>query len=178
MSYSEWADFVYYDVGGIASYNGIVYQALLANRGVVPTGLAPNWAVLASGAGVSSLNTLTGAITIDGAKDGTHSPSIIVDKVGQEVAIYTKVLSQYGFNTIAITSATTLVSITLPEPYLDNSYSTFISLQDPQNTAPSWTNIVQKTVGSFQFNINSTDGSGRSIAYSWGTLGLNVVVPI
>lgn len=46
MSYSEWADFVYYDIGGIASYNGIVYQALQANRNVVPTTLAPNWQVL------------------------------------------------------------------------------------------------------------------------------------
>lgn len=176
MSYSEWADFVYYDVGNIASYNGIVYQALLANRNVVPTGLAPNWQLLPSGvAGVSSLSALTGAITIAGAGEGTQGLSIVVDKVGQTIALSTAVFSQHGFNTVNITTATTLVSIALPAPYLDNSYSVFVSLKDGQNTAPTWANIVQQTADSFEFNINSTDGSARSISFTWGTLGFNPI---
>jgi len=82
MSYSEWADFVYYDIGGIASYNGIVYQALQANRNVVPTTLAPNWQVLPSGggAGVSSLETLTGAITLS-------SPTATFTTAGNDIAL-------------------------------------------------------------------------------------------
>jgi len=82
MSYSEWADFVYYDIGGIASYNGIVYQALLANRNIVPTTLAPNWQVLPSGggAGVSSLETLTGAITLS-------SPTATFTTSGNDIAL-------------------------------------------------------------------------------------------
>ena len=82
MSYSEWADFVYYDVGNIASYNGIVYQALLANRNVVPTTLAPNWQLLPApaGAGVSSLETLTGAITLS-------SPTATFTTAGNDIAM-------------------------------------------------------------------------------------------
>ena len=82
MSYSEWADFVYYDIGGIASYNGIVYQALQANRNVVPTTLAPNWQLLPApvGAGVSSLETLTGAITLS-------SPTATFTTAGNNIAL-------------------------------------------------------------------------------------------
>jgi hypothetical protein len=75
MSYSEWANFVYYDVGGIASYNGIVYQALLANVNVIPTSsLGVDWQLLPApaGAGVSSLETLTGAITLS-CSSGTYA---------------------------------------------------------------------------------------------------------
>jgi hypothetical protein len=46
MSYSQWADFVYYNVGDIAIYQTIAYEALQANINAVPTGLAPNWQVL------------------------------------------------------------------------------------------------------------------------------------
>lgn len=45
MSYSQWADFVYYNVGDIANYGSVAYQALLSNRNVLPTTLAPNWQV-------------------------------------------------------------------------------------------------------------------------------------
>ena len=74
MSYSQWANFVYYKTGDIATYGSINYQALLANVNVVPTGLAPNWQVLPapSGAGVSSLSTLTGAIT-QSCSSGTYT---------------------------------------------------------------------------------------------------------
>jgi hypothetical protein len=65
---------VYYDVGGIASYNGIVYQALLANVNVPPVPVNPSWQVLPApaGAGVSSLETLTGAITLS-CSSGTYT---------------------------------------------------------------------------------------------------------
>ena len=74
MSYSQWANFVYYKTGDIATYGSTNYQALLANVNVVPTGLAPNWQVLPapSGAGVSSLSTLTGAIT-QSCSSGTYT---------------------------------------------------------------------------------------------------------
>ena len=66
MSYSAWADFVYYNAGDIATYNTIAYQALQANINVIPTSLAPNWQVLPSGGGtgVSSLVGGTGALTM------------------------------------------------------------------------------------------------------------------
>ena len=67
MSYSTWADFVYYQVGGIAEYNTIAYQALTANRNVVPTSsIGVDWSVLPSGGGggVSSLVGGTGALTM------------------------------------------------------------------------------------------------------------------
>jgi hypothetical protein len=65
MSYSQWANFVYYQTGNIATFGSTNYQALQANINVVPSTLAPNWQVLPApaGAGVSSLSTLTGAIT-------------------------------------------------------------------------------------------------------------------
>lgn len=74
MSYSEWANFVYYKTGDIATYNTTAYQALQANVNVVPTTLAPNWQVLPApaGAGVSSLSTLTGAIT-QSCSTGTYT---------------------------------------------------------------------------------------------------------
>jgi len=74
MSYSQWADFVYYKLGDIAMFGSTTYQALQANINVVPTGLAPNWQVLPapSGAGVSSLETLTGAITMS-CSAGTYT---------------------------------------------------------------------------------------------------------
>jgi hypothetical protein len=67
MSYSTWADFVYYQVGGIAEYNTIAYQALTANRDVIPTSsIGTDWSVLPSGGGggVSSLVGGTGALTM------------------------------------------------------------------------------------------------------------------
>jgi len=74
MSYSQWADFVYYRLGDIAMYGSITYQALQPNINVVPTGLAPDWQVLPApaGAGVSSLETLTGAITLS-CSSGTYT---------------------------------------------------------------------------------------------------------
>jgi hypothetical protein len=65
MSYSQWSNFVYYRLGDIAMLGSITYQALQANINVSPSLLAPNWQVLPApaGAGVSSLSTLTGAIT-------------------------------------------------------------------------------------------------------------------
>lgn len=74
MSYSQWADFVYYKLGDIATYASINYQALQPNINVVPTGLAPDWQVLPApaGAGVSSLSTLTGAIT-QSCSSGTYT---------------------------------------------------------------------------------------------------------
>jgi hypothetical protein len=74
MSYSQWANFVYYNLGDIATFNSINYEALLPNINVVPTGLAPHWQVLPAGvgAGVSSLETLTGAITMS-CSSGTYT---------------------------------------------------------------------------------------------------------
>jgi len=74
MSYSQWANFVYYKTGDIATYASINYQALQPNINVAPTGLAPNWQVLPApvGAGVSSLSTLTGAIT-QSCSSGTYT---------------------------------------------------------------------------------------------------------
>lgn len=74
MSYSEWANFVYYKTGDIATYNTTPYQALQPNVDVVPTGLAPNWVVLPSGGGggVSSLSGGTGALT-QSCLNGTYS---------------------------------------------------------------------------------------------------------
>jgi hypothetical protein len=74
MSYSQWANFVYYKLGDIANFGSITYQALQPNINVVPTGLAPNWQVLPApaGAGVSSLSTLTGAIT-QSCSSGTYT---------------------------------------------------------------------------------------------------------
>ena len=51
MSYSTWADFVYYKTNDVAEYNSIAYQALQPNKNVVPTGLAPNWALVPTGGG-------------------------------------------------------------------------------------------------------------------------------
>lgn len=51
MSYSTWTDFAYYEVGDIATYQNIAYVALLANRDVVPTTLAPNWDILPAASG-------------------------------------------------------------------------------------------------------------------------------
>jgi len=50
------------------------YQALQANINEIPSGLAPNWQVLPApaGAGVSSLSTLTGAIT-QSCSSGTYT---------------------------------------------------------------------------------------------------------
>jgi hypothetical protein len=66
MSYSTWADFVYYQVGGIAEYNTIAYEALQQNRNVIPTSsIGVDWNVLPSGGGgVSSLNSLAGALVL------------------------------------------------------------------------------------------------------------------
>ena len=73
MSYSTWANFVYYNTGNIVSYQTINYSALQANINEVPTGLAPNWQVLPapSGAGVSSLVGGTGALTMSLVNGGT-----------------------------------------------------------------------------------------------------------
>lgn len=76
MSYSQWANFVYYRLGDIAMYGSINYQALQPNINEVPTGLAPNWQVLPApvGAGVSSLETLTGALTLS-SSTASFNPS-------------------------------------------------------------------------------------------------------
>lgn len=65
MSYSQWTNFVFYKVGDIANYGSIAYQALQPNQNVAPLPANPAWQVLPApaGAGVSSLSTLTGAIT-------------------------------------------------------------------------------------------------------------------
>lgn len=56
MSYSSWSDFAYYTTGDIATYNAVAYSALQANRNVVPSTLAPNWALVPSGGGGNTLN--------------------------------------------------------------------------------------------------------------------------
>ena len=74
MSYSQWSNFVYYKLGDIAMLGSTIYQALQANINEIPSGLAPNWQVLPApaGAGVSSLSTLTGAIT-QSCSGGTYT---------------------------------------------------------------------------------------------------------
>ena len=66
MSYSEWADFIFFITGDTAMYLNDTYVALQPNIGVVPTSLAPNWVIVPppSGSGVSSLQTLTGNLTL------------------------------------------------------------------------------------------------------------------
>jgi len=74
MSYSVWANFVYYQTGGIASYGGNVYEALQPNINVLPTTLAPNWQVLpGSSGGVSSLEGLVGAVTQSVVSGGSYA---------------------------------------------------------------------------------------------------------
>jgi len=76
MSYSQWANFVYYKLNDIAIYNTVTYQALQANVNVIPTTLAPNWVVLpVAGAGVSSLNALTGALSLVAGSNMTVTPA-------------------------------------------------------------------------------------------------------
>lgn len=75
MSYSQWSNFVYYKLGDIAYEGSTAYQALQPNINVVPTSsLGVDWQVLPApaGAGVSSLETLTGAITMS-CSAGTYT---------------------------------------------------------------------------------------------------------
>ena len=82
MSYSQWSNFVYYQLGDIATLGSIDYQALQPNINVLPSLLAPNWQLLPSpsGSGVSSLSTLTGAIT-QSCSSGTYTT------VGNDIAL-------------------------------------------------------------------------------------------
>jgi hypothetical protein len=45
MAYAEWSPYTVYVVSDIVNYSGANYQALQTNQNVVPTTLAPNWAV-------------------------------------------------------------------------------------------------------------------------------------
>lgn len=123
---------------------------------------------------VESLNGLIGNLTLVGGADQTHSPSIIVDTAGNEVAIYTRVLSQHGVENVSLTGTTTQITITLPEAYSDASYSVLTTIgDDNQQDAPIWVNIGEKNGKDFSCYVNSTDPNPREITLNWGTLGVN-----
>jgi hypothetical protein len=46
MSYSQWANFVNYEIGDRVSYLGLSYLALQPSLNVLPTTLAPRWQVI------------------------------------------------------------------------------------------------------------------------------------
>lgn len=60
MAYAEWSPYTVYVVSDIVNYSGANYQALQINKNVVPTTLAPNWAVFGGG-GVAIVNDNTNA---------------------------------------------------------------------------------------------------------------------
>jgi len=127
MSYSQWADFVYYRLGDIAMYGSINYQALQPNINEVPTGLAPNWQVLPApvGAGVSSLSTLTGAIT-QSCSSGTYAT------VGNDIAL--------------------TIAFPVPPPAPTTSYASFFS-----NTTQALTNGAETILEYDNRSIGSPD---------------------
>ena len=63
MAYAEWSPYTVYVVSDIVNYSGANYQALQINKNVVPTTLAPNWAVYSpgGGGGVAIVNDNTNA---------------------------------------------------------------------------------------------------------------------
>jgi len=101
MSYSVWASFVNYLVGDIASYNGVIYEALQVNTNVLPTTLAPNWQVLpGSSGGVTSLEGLAGAVTLSVVGGGgTYA------NVGNDVQLTFPVVSSLDGLTGAVTQS-------------------------------------------------------------------------
>jgi len=60
MAYAEWSPYTVYVVSDIVNYSGANYQALQTNKNVVPSTLAPNWAVFGGG-GVAIVNDNTNA---------------------------------------------------------------------------------------------------------------------
>jgi len=111
MSYAQWSSFAYYNVGDIVGYQAINYQALLANRNVVPTGLAPNWQLLTTPtpSAVNSLNTLTGPVVLASTNalftpnPGTGVLDMVINFPVSPSGIYTELVG--GSPTATITAS-------------------------------------------------------------------------
>lgn len=62
MSYAEWSPYTVYLLNDLVNYSGADYQALQTNQNVVPSTLAPNWAIyVPGGSGLSVVANNTNA---------------------------------------------------------------------------------------------------------------------
>ena len=107
MSYSEWSDFAYYRTNDIATYLGVEYIALQPNRNVPPTGLAPNWAQLATGTGIQSINALTNpSIVLSSPNNSLSVGSVAPDTI----TLQTNLTYQTGDLTSSLPTQTNIVA--------------------------------------------------------------------
>jgi hypothetical protein len=110
MSYSSWSDFAYYNIGDIATYNTTAYSALQANRNVIPSTLAPNWAVVPSGGGGGTLNfdKPTTDLSIVGGNNVDISPQLGYATGSGTTSLPADQILSVGNSTIAISSVAAL----------------------------------------------------------------------
>jgi hypothetical protein len=110
---------VYYQVGGIAVYNTIAYEALLVNRNVIPTSsIGVDWQVLPSGGGggVSSLQGGTGALTMS-------SPDATFTLVGNDIQM------AITFPTVELQFGSFLSDTVQGIPFINTEYLPIFSTQ-------------------------------------------------
>jgi hypothetical protein len=155
----------------------MAFQALKSKATGHSQGLAYLTDITQSIAGVAKINTLEGNVDIAPANDGTHSPTISVDVVGQLIKIKTSILCQHGQTSVDLVAGTANVVIALPEPYYDNTtYSFLATLADTQADQVSWFFIQSKTLNSVNIVVKSADLTDRTISLDWGTIGANPVL--
>jgi len=154
MAYAEWSPYTVYVVSDIVNYNGSDYQALQTNQNVVPTTLAPNWAVF------GLLNI------VDSNTNATFFPTF-VSGVGAAIT------------TLNIDSLTTPISLNPSTATI-----TATTFSGNATTATRSTNLAGGLGGSIPYQsavdttallANGTSGqylksNGTTVAPSWDTL--------
>ncbi len=153
MAYAEWSPYTVYVVSDIVNYNGSDYQALQTNQNVVPTTLAPNWAVFGLLNIVDSNTNATFFPTfVSGV--GAAITTLNIDSITTPISLNpsTATITATTFSGNA-TTATNAANIAITDTNTNSTfYPTFVSASGAGQT-------LRADVSATPFSFNPSNGN-------------------